>query len=100
MYPGHPRATPLRNFLVHVTGREARRRERRERTTTHTTPRSRRVAYLAHLSRIPEVRAVPRTSHRAPEGAETARVPLHRRYRRFFVTFQNKMMWKAILLFS
>ena len=70
-------------------------RERRR-----TRPRARGAWRISRDDReIPEVRAVPRTSHRAPEGAETARVPLHRRYRRFFVTFQNKMTWKANLLF-
>ena len=75
-----------------ITGARERRR---------TRPRARGAWRISRDHReIPEVRAVPRTSHRAPEGAETARVPLHRRYRRFFVTFQNKMTWEPILLFS
>ena len=75
-----------------ITGARERRR---------TRPRARGAWRISRDDRgIPEVRAVPRTSHRAPEGAETARVPLHRRYRRFFVTFQNKMTWKANLLFA
>ena len=67
-----------------ITGARERRR---------TRPRARGAWRISRDDRgIPEVRAVPRTSHRAPEGAETARVPLHRRYRRFFVTFQNKKL--------
>ena len=75
-----------------ITGARERRR---------TRPRARGAWRISRDDRgIPEVRAVPRTSHRAPGGAGTARVPLHRRYRRFFVTFQNKMTWKANLLFA
>ena len=70
-------------------------RERRR-----TRPRARGAWRISRDDReTPEVRAVPRTSHRAPEGAETARVPLHRRYRRFFVTFQNKMTWNLFYHF-
>ena len=77
-----------------------RRHHRRARTTTHTTPSSRRVAYLARRSRNPRsarcsAHLTPRTGGRGDRACAAAPP-----YRRFFVTFQNKMTWKANLLFA